>query len=82
MHDTEHAGDGTTHVIIEPLDRSFVTPFDPEDIHRLAGRLDDVIDHIDAAVVSAGITTCADGQRCVELPATLTAVPGALTVLT
>jgi diacylglycerol kinase (ATP) len=31
---------------------------------------------------SAGITTYADGERCVELPATLTAVPGALTVLT
>ncbi|MPZ27526.1 MAG: DUF47 family protein [Micromonosporaceae bacterium] len=50
MHNTEHAGDGTTHVIIEQLDRSFVTPFVREDIYRLAGRLDDVIDHIDAAV--------------------------------
>jgi uncharacterized protein len=50
MHDTEHAGDDATHAIIEQLDRSFVTPFDREDIYRLAIRLDDVIDFIDAAV--------------------------------
>jgi predicted phosphate transport protein (TIGR00153 family) len=49
MHD-EHAGDDATHAIIEQLDRSFVTPFDREDIYRLAVRLDDVIDFIDAAV--------------------------------
>jgi uncharacterized protein len=50
MHDTEHAGDDATHAIIEQLDRSFVTPFDREDIYRLAVRLDDVVDFIDAAV--------------------------------
>jgi predicted phosphate transport protein (TIGR00153 family) len=50
MHDAEHAGDDATHAIIEQLDRSFVTPFDREDIYRLAIRLDDVIDFIDAAV--------------------------------
>jgi len=50
MHDAEHAGDDATHAIIEQLDRSFVTPFDREDIYRLAVRLDDVVDFIDAAV--------------------------------
>jgi predicted phosphate transport protein (TIGR00153 family) len=50
MHESEHAGDDTTHAIIEQLDRSFITPFDREDIYRLAVRLDDVIDYIDAAV--------------------------------
>jgi uncharacterized protein len=50
MHETEHAGDDTTHAIIEQLDRSFITPFDREDIYRLAIRLDDVIDYLDAAV--------------------------------
>jgi uncharacterized protein len=50
MHDTEHAGDDATHAIVEHLDRSFVTPFDREDIYRLAVRLDDVIDFMDAAV--------------------------------
>ncbi|HEX2130949.1 MAG TPA: DUF47 family protein [Actinophytocola sp.] len=50
MHDAEHAGDDATHDIIEQLDRSFITPFDREDIYRLAVRLDDVIDFMDAAV--------------------------------
>ena len=50
MHESEHAGDDTTHAIIEQLDRSFITPFDREDIYRLAVRLDDVIDFMDAAV--------------------------------
>ncbi|MFL6123932.1 DUF47 domain-containing protein [Actinophytocola sp.] len=50
MHEAEHAGDDTTHAIMEQLDRSFVTPFDREDIYRLAVRLDDVIDYMDAAV--------------------------------
>ncbi|MCP2167455.1 DUF47 domain-containing protein [Goodfellowiella coeruleoviolacea] len=50
MRALEHAGDNATHAVIEHLDRSFVTPFDREDIYRLAGRLDDVVDHMDAAV--------------------------------
>jgi predicted phosphate transport protein (TIGR00153 family) len=50
MHDAEHVGDDITHTIIDQVDRSFVTPFDREDIYRLASRLDDVIDYMDAAV--------------------------------
>jgi predicted phosphate transport protein (TIGR00153 family) len=50
MHALENAADDATHAIIEHLDRSFVTPFDREDIYRLASRLDDVVDHVDAAV--------------------------------
>jgi predicted phosphate transport protein (TIGR00153 family) len=55
MHQVEHAGDETTHLILDQLNRSFVTPFDREDIYRLAGRLDDVIDDIDAAVDLANL---------------------------
>ncbi|HEY0448139.1 DUF47 domain-containing protein [Actinophytocola sp.] len=55
MHDAEHAGDDATHEIIEQLDRSFITPFDREDIYRLAVRLDDVIDFMDAAVDLAAL---------------------------
>lgn len=44
----EHEADEATHAIITRLDRSFITPFDREDIHELASRLDDVIDRIDA----------------------------------
>ncbi len=45
----EHAGDAITHRIIAQLHRSFVTPFDREDIAALAGSLDDVTDLIEAA---------------------------------
>jgi predicted phosphate transport protein (TIGR00153 family) len=50
MRAAEHAGDDATHAIVEQLDRSFITPFDREDIYRLAVRLDDVVDYMDAAV--------------------------------
>jgi uncharacterized protein len=50
MREVEHAGDEITHNILDHLNRAFITPFDREDIYRLAGRLDDVIDFIDAAV--------------------------------
>jgi len=45
----EHEGDTTTHQIMYQLNRSFVTPFDREDIALLAHSLDDVIDLIQAA---------------------------------
>jgi len=45
----EHQGDDITHAIFTKLNQTFITPFDREDIHELASRLDDVIDLIDAA---------------------------------
>ncbi|HEX5497273.1 MAG TPA: DUF47 family protein [Mycobacteriales bacterium] len=49
LRDHEHAGDSTTHRIFRQLNSSFVTPFDREDIYRLAGNLDDVMDSMEAA---------------------------------
>jgi predicted phosphate transport protein (TIGR00153 family) len=49
IKDTEHACDRCTRSIIDRLNRTFVTPLDREDIHALAGSLDDVMDAIDAA---------------------------------
>jgi uncharacterized protein len=43
----EHEADVITHDVIVRINRSFITPFDREDIHELASRLDDVIDLID-----------------------------------
>src|SRR5262245_20909449 len=43
----EHAGDEITERIIKALDRSFITPFDREDIHTLASAFDDVIDNME-----------------------------------
>jgi len=40
----ERRGDQTTTEILQRLDASFVTPYDREDIHRLAEELDDVVD--------------------------------------
>jgi len=45
----EHAGDNITHEIIAQLNRTFVTPFDREDIALLAHTMDDVTDFIHAA---------------------------------
>jgi predicted phosphate transport protein (TIGR00153 family) len=44
IHELEHDADLVTHDIIRALHQTFITPIDREDIHRLATRLDDVID--------------------------------------
>ena len=44
LREREHAGDAVTHRIMRQLNTSFVTPFDREDIYRLASALDDVVD--------------------------------------
>lgn len=51
----EHEADNLTHDIIDRIDRTFVTPFDREDIHGLARALDDVVDLIDGAARRAVI---------------------------
>jgi len=43
----EHECDQFTHEVVNRLDRTFITPIDREDIYKLAGDLDDVIDVID-----------------------------------
>lgn len=48
--EVEHACDELTHQITNKLNKSFITPFDREDIYTLAGALDDICDYIDAAV--------------------------------
>lgn len=46
MDDIEHGGDNAAHDIIDRLDKTFITPFDREDIHALTKELDDIIDMI------------------------------------
>ncbi|MBA2477396.1 MAG: DUF47 family protein [Actinomycetota bacterium] len=50
MRKAEHEGDEATHAIMRALNTTFVTPFDREDIYRLASNLDDVMDFMEAAV--------------------------------
>src|SRR5436309_5502730 len=45
----EHRGDKATYAIITKLNQTFITPFDREDIHRLASSLDDVLDFMNTA---------------------------------
>jgi predicted phosphate transport protein (TIGR00153 family) len=49
LRDVEHASDEITHEVMRRLNSTFVTPFDREDIYRLASGLDDVMDHMEAA---------------------------------
>ncbi len=49
LRDLEHRGDDRTHEIMRKVNSTFVTPFDREDIYRLASRLDDVMDFFEAA---------------------------------
>jgi predicted phosphate transport protein (TIGR00153 family) len=43
----ETEGDHITHDVIDTLNRTFITPFDREDIHALTSALDDVLDNIE-----------------------------------
>jgi predicted phosphate transport protein (TIGR00153 family) len=45
----EHRGDEMTHEILTRLNQTFITPFDREDIHKLASSLDDVLDFVYSA---------------------------------
>jgi uncharacterized protein len=59
IKELEHEGDRLTHEVVGLLNRTFVTPFDRDDMYRLAGALDDICDHIDEAagnVVGYGVT--------------------------
>lgn len=45
--------DGYTDAILDELNKTFITPFDREDIHTLASQLDDVTDMINASAKRA-----------------------------
>ena len=49
IQEFEHKADSITHEIYTELNKTFVTPFDREDVHLLASTLDDVIDFIDGS---------------------------------
>jgi hypothetical protein len=66
IKDAEHRCDALTHDTIQRLHRTFVTPFDREDLYALATSLDDVMDAIDHAAALVGlykIATIRPGAR-------------------
>ena len=59
VKEVERTGDDLTDRILARLATTFVTPFDPEDIQRLAQAMDDVVDdvyHVSEMVVLTSIT--------------------------
>lgn len=85
MRQAEHEADETTHAVVRRVNSTFVTPFDREDIYRLASGLDDVMDMMDEVVdlillyevkvLPPELSQQVDVlQRCAEL--TATAMPG------
>jgi len=46
IQNIEHQGDEVCHTIIEQLNKTFITPFDREDIHVLTKQIDDITDMI------------------------------------
>ena len=55
MRDAEHQADETSHKIVKRVNSTFVTPFDREDIYRLASSLDDVMDYMEETVDLIGL---------------------------
>jgi uncharacterized protein len=54
IKEREHDGDRLTHEVLLLLNSTFVTPFDRDDMYRLAGAIDDVCDHVDEAADNLG----------------------------
>ncbi len=64
----EHEGDSITHQVISLLHRTFITPFDREDIALLAHTMDDIIDFVHATADSMFIyKITSPTQRAKEL---------------
>jgi uncharacterized protein len=63
IREAEHEGDRLTHEVINLLNRTFVTPFDRDDMYRLATVIDDVCDHVDEAADNI------DAYEVVDVPA-------------
>ena len=50
IRDIEHEGDKLAYSIIDRLNKTFVTPFDREDIHSLAKKIDDINDMLNGII--------------------------------
>jgi predicted phosphate transport protein (TIGR00153 family) len=54
IKELEHEGDRLTHEVVLLLNKTFVTPFDRDDMYRLVGAIDDICDNIDEAADNLG----------------------------
>ena len=55
IKELEHRGDEITHEIVGALFRTFVTPFDREDIYELASGMDDIVDYLEEIADTANL---------------------------
>src|SRR3954447_13000992 len=55
VRELEREGDRLTHELVDLLNRTFVTPFDRDDMYRLAGALDDICDFVDEVAENIGL---------------------------
>lgn len=59
----EHQGDEACHAIMDQLNKTFITPFDREDIHALTKELDDITDMINTMVVRIRVYKIPGGNK-------------------
>jgi predicted phosphate transport protein (TIGR00153 family) len=52
IKEIEHETDVITHTCVERLHKTFITPLDRDDIHRLITQMDDVMDYIESAAAA------------------------------
>jgi predicted phosphate transport protein (TIGR00153 family) len=77
MKDLEHECDAITHRTFDKLNMTFITPLEREDIHELASRLDDIVDHIDSTasrLVIYGVKKPTDEARLLSQVLTRTCI--------
>lgn len=89
----EHHADTITHELLHRMETTFVTPFDREDIHMLADRLDEIVDEAEEVVRLAdvyrverltdysGEMACLLGRACGQIADAVEAVPEMTPVL-
>lgn len=66
IKELEHDGDALSRRLFNKTDATFVTPLDKEDLHALAGALDDVTDHIEAAAARVSLYEFRESRPDVE----------------
>jgi predicted phosphate transport protein (TIGR00153 family) len=47
----EHTGDEITHMTVELLHKTFITPLDRDEIHQLIAKMDDILDNLEDAAL-------------------------------
>lgn len=63
IKEVEHEGDRKQHEILEQLNKTFITPFDREDIYLIAKDMDDIIDYIESTAsrfVMLNVNNCTE----------------------